>query len=103
MKKMLTLLLVLALLLSTATSAYAADITEDNEQTRVSESQIVTVGTLEELETAIAAAADGDTIAISAKIMLDGVVLETKKDITLVRSDTYKSGVLFRMEKFETK
>lgn len=98
MKKMLTLLLVLALLLSTATSAYAADITEDNEQTRVSESQIVTVGTLEELETAIAAAADGDTIAISAKIMLDGVVLETKKDITLVRSDTYKSGVLFRME-----
>ena len=49
MKKMLTLLLVLALLLSTAASAYAADITEDNEQAQMPESQMVTVGTLEEL------------------------------------------------------
>lgn len=98
MKKMLTLLLVLALLLSTAANAYAADVTEDNEQAQVSESQIVTVGTLEELETAVAAAVDGNTIAISAEIPLDGVMLETDKKINLVRADSYSSGAFFRLK-----
>ena len=98
MKKTLALLLMLALLLSTAASAYAADITEGNEQAQVSESQKVTVGTLEELETAIAAAVDRDTIAISAEIMLDGIVLETGKEINLVRADSYSSGAFFRLK-----
>lgn len=99
MKKMLSLLLVFALMLSTVTSAFAADGMEGGEQPQESETQTtVTVGTLEELETAIAAAEDGDTIAISAEITLDGVALETDKDITIIRADTYVSGAYFRMK-----
>lgn len=99
MKKMLSLLLVFALMLSTVTSAFAADGMEGGEQPQESETQTtVTVGTLEELETAIAAAEDGDTIAISAEITLDGVALETDKDITIIRADTYESGSFFRLK-----
>ena len=99
MKKMLSLLLVFALVLSMVTSAFAADDTEGGEQPQDQENQTtVTVSTLEELETAIAAAENGDTIAIFAEIMLDGVTVETDKDITLVRADTYESGALIRMK-----
>ncbi|MBE6992343.1 MAG: hypothetical protein E7430_07175, partial [Ruminococcaceae bacterium] len=99
MKKMLSLLLVFALVLSMVTSAFAAEGIEGGEQPQESEQQTtVTVATLDELETAIAAAEDGDTIAISAEITLDGVALETDSDITLVRADTYESGSFFRLK-----
>lgn len=99
MKKMLSLLLVFALVLSMVTSAFAAEGIEGGEQPQESEQQTtVTVGTLEELQAAVTAAEGGDTIAVSAEIMLDGVALETDKDITLVRADTYVSGAYFRMK-----
>lgn len=99
MKKMLSLLLVFALVLSMVTSAFAAEGIEGGEQPQESEIQTtVTVGTLDELQAAIAAAEDGDTIAISAEITLDGVALETDKDITIIRADTYESGAFFRMK-----
>lgn len=99
MKKMLSLLLVFALVLSMVTSAFAADGTEGGEQPQESENQTtVTVSTLEELQAAVAAAEDGDTIAVSAEVTLDGVALETDKDITITRADTYGSGALFRMK-----
>ena len=99
MKKMLSLLLVFALVLSMVTSAFAAEGIEGGEQPQESETQTtITVGTLDELQAAIAAAEDGDTIAISGEIMLDGVALETDSDITLVRADTYESGAFFRMK-----
>lgn len=56
-----------------------------------------TVSTLEELQAAIAAAKDGDTIAISEEITLDAVTLETNKRIVIIRSDTYPSGTLIRL------
>ena len=97
MKKMLSLLLVFALVLSTATSAFAADDTEGGEPPQEPETQTaVTVSTLEELDTAIAAAEDGDTIAISKCINLKNVSLVTDKDITLVPMDN-SSTVLFSM------
>lgn len=99
MKKMLSLLLVFALVLSTVTSAFAADGTEGGEQPQESENQTtVTVATLDELQAAITAAENGDTIALSAEIKLDGVTLETEKDITLVRADTYESGSFLRLK-----
>lgn len=99
MKKMLSLLLVFMLVLSTVTSAFAADDIEGGEQPQESENQTtVTVGTLDELQAAIAAAEDGDTIAVSAEITLDGVALETDKDITITRADTYESGSFFRLK-----
>ena len=99
MKRALSFLLVLALMLSMITSAFAADDTEGGEQPQETENQtIVTVSTLEELQASIAAADDGDTIAISAEIKLDGVTLETDKDINIVRADTYESGSFFRLK-----
>lgn len=97
MKKMLSLLLVFMLVLSTVTSAFAADDIEGGKQPQKSKNQTtVTVGTLEELETAIAAAEDGDTIAISKSIKLKNVSLVTDKDITLVPADNFIS-MLFSM------
>lgn len=93
MKKMLSFLLVFALLLSTVTSAFAADDIEGGKQSQESENQTtVTVSTLEELETAIAAAEDGDTIALSATIQFDGRNLISDKDITLVRAENFSNN-----------
>ena len=98
MKKMLSLLLVFTLVLSMATSAFAAEGTDCGEQPQEQEDQTApTVSTLEELQAAIAAAKDGDTIAISAEITLDAVTLETNKRIFIIRSDTYPSGTLIRL------
>lgn len=98
MKKMLSLLLVFMLVLSMATSAFAAEGTDCSEQPQEQEDQTApTVSTLEELQAAIAAAKDGDTIAISAEITLDAVTLETNKRIVIIRSDTYPSGTLIRL------
>ena len=98
MKKMLSLLLAFALVLSMATSAFAAEGTDWGEQPQEQEDQTApTVSTLEELQAAIAAAKDGDTIAISAEITLDAVTLETNKRIVIIRSDTYPSGTLIRL------
>lgn len=93
MKRILSMIIALALVLSLATTAFA---TESGEQSQ--EETPVVVSTLEELQTAIAAAEDGYTIAVSAEITLDGVALETDKDITITRADTYESGALFRMK-----
>ena len=98
MKKMLSLLLVFTLVLSMATSAFAAEGTDCGEQPQEQEDQTApTVSTLEELQAAIAAAKDGDTIAISAEITLDAGTLETNKRIVIIRSDTYPSGTLIRL------
>ena len=98
MKKMLSLLLVFALVLSMATSAFAAEGTDWGEQPQEQEDQTApTVSTLEELQAAIAATKDGDTIAISAEITLDAVTLETNTRIVIIRSDTYPSGTLIRL------
>lgn len=98
MKKMLSLFLVFTLVLSMATSAFAAEGTDCGEQPQDQEDQTApTVSTLEELQAAIAAAKDGDTIAISEEITLDAVTLETNKRIVIIRSDTYPSGTLIRL------
>lgn len=98
MKKMLSLLLVFTLVLSMATSAFAAEGTDCGEQPQEQEDQTApTVSTPEELQAAIAAAKDGDTIAISEEITLDAVTLETNKRIVIIRSDTYPSGTLIRL------
>lgn len=93
MKRILSMTIALALVLSLATTAFA---TEGGEQPQ--EETPVVVSILDDLQAAIAAAEDGDTIAVSAEIMLDGVALETDKDITITRADTYESGALFRMK-----
>lgn len=88
MKRILSITIALALALSLATTAFA---TEGGEQPQE-------VSTLDDLQAAVTAAEDGDTIAISAEITLDGVALGTDKDITITRADTYESGSFFRLK-----
>lgn len=102
MKRILSMIIALALVLSLATTAFATEGSEQpleppQEETQQEETPVV-VSTLEDLQAAVTAAEDGDTIAVSAEIMLDGVALETDKDITLVRADSYESGSFFRLK-----
>lgn len=102
MKRILSMIIALALVLSLAITAFATEGGEQpfeppQEETQQGETPVV-VSTLEELQAAVAAAEDGDTIAVSAEVTLDGVALETDKDITLVRADTYESGSFFRLK-----
>lgn len=102
MKRILSMIIALALVLSLAITVFATEGGEQpleppQEETQQGETPVV-VSTLEELQAAVAAAEDGDTIAVSAEVTLDGVALETDKDITITRADTYGSGALFRMK-----
>ncbi len=99
MKRIFCVLLVCALLFSGGTSAIAADSIDDSGQQQAHEQQsTVTVGTLEELQAAVAAAESGDTIAISKCIELKNVSLITDKYITLIPIDN-SVGVLIEMNK----
>ena len=95
MKRIFSLLVGITLVLSVATAAYAMEGMEGVEQPQEPENQsTVTVGTLDELEAAIAAADDGDTIFISATIKCDGRNLVSDKNITLERAENFTGSML---------
>ena len=88
-KAILTVLMVLVLVIP----AYAAEGAPATDQSIQQEQEPVVVATLDELQTAIDAAEDGDTIALDATIkMLDGDTLVTDKHITLVRHERLKKS-----------
>ena len=106
-RKTIAALLVIAMIMGLSAPAYAVDTpTEAPEQTQEQpqpqepeqEETPVVVSTLEDLQAAVTAAEGGDTIAVSAEITLDGVALETDKDITITRAGTYESGSFFRLK-----
>ena len=80
MKKAI-LIVLMALML--VIPAYAAEGDPATDQSIQQEQEPVVVATLEELQTAIDVAEDGDTIILSKKIILDNVSLICKKDITI--------------------
>ena len=80
MKKAI-LIVLMALML--VIPAYATDEDTATDQSIQQEQEPVVVATLEELQTAIDVAEDGDTIILSKKIILDNVSLICKKDITI--------------------
>ena len=86
-KAILTVLMALVLVIPT----YATEGEAPTGQPIQQEQESVVVATLDELQTAIDVAEDGDTIALDATIkMLDGDALITDKHITLVRHDSLK-------------
>lgn len=94
MKKLLLVLLTVCLLI---VPVYAEEIADQPMKDEVQEDCVV-VSTLDELQEAIAAADDGDIITISCGIIIwqDNMV-ETDKNITLVRDDSFSAGPLFYM------
>ena len=87
MRKALSVLLAVCLLMSTATPAYAAEATQN-----------VVVSTYEELVVAIDVADDGDTIKIAETIYLNGRSIETEKHIKLVPTDDLESQMIYVRE-----
>ena len=86
-KAILTVLTILMLVIP----AYAAEGDAATDQPIQQEQEPVVVAALDELQDAIDAAEDGDTIALDATIkMLDGDTLVTDKHITLVRHEGLK-------------
>ena len=110
-KRVLSAVLALSLALSMAGTAFAEDITdvpieqEQNQEQDTPQNQDgqeqdtpsdapTTVATADELQEAITAAENGDTIYIAAEITLDGVALETDKQITLAKAEGYTRNML---------
>lgn len=87
MKRMLSMLMVVCLLLGVSFPAHAEDLEDGQAPAPV-------VGALEELQAAINEAEDGDTIAISQSIALNTGILETDKQITLTRADGFSDALL---------
>lgn len=112
MKRLLSVLLTLFLIVSTIPLAYAEDDqdvdgiaweqsapgtneepSEDQASPDTTEEDHVKVSTYDELQAAVSAAEDGDTIEITKQISIAGSsVLETEKHITLRRADDFTSS-----------
>lgn len=88
MKRLLSVLLTMALMFSMATTAFAAE-----EQT---EPTIFSVGSMEELQTAVTNAVDGDTIEVNQRIVVTAPI-STDKQVTLTRTADYSSGSLLEL------
>lgn len=102
MKRILSMTIAFALVLSLATTAFATEggeqqIEPPQEETQQEETPVV-VSTLEELQAAVTAAEDGGTIALSKSIKLKNVSVVTDKDITLIPIDS-SVGTMFEMGK----
>lgn len=88
MKRLLSVLLTMTLMFSMATTAFAAE-----EQT---EPTIFSVGSMEELQTAVTNAVDGDTIEVNQRIVVTAPI-STDKQVTLTRTADYSSGSLLEL------
>lgn len=88
MKRLLSVLLTMALMFSMATTAFAAE--EQSELT------IFSVGSMEELQTAVTNAVDGDTIEVNQRIVITAAI-STDKQVTLTRASGYSSGSLLEL------
>lgn len=102
MKRILSMTIAFALVLSLATTAFATEGGEQpleppQEETQQEETPVV-VSTLEELQAAVTAAENGDAIALSKSIKLKNVSVVTDKDITLIPADS-SVGTMFELGK----
>lgn len=89
MKRVFAALLTVCLLMGFVTPAYADEV-EDQPVAEIEERQNpVVVSTLDELQEAIAAAEDGDTILISDTIYIVETTLSSEKNITIRCSDDF--------------
>jgi len=96
MKKIMSLLVALCVFTGTLLPAYAVEPVESEpSQTEALENSIPVVATYEDLVTAVEAAGNGDSIALSQTIYIDGQSLTTDKEITIIRANDFDSGYMF--------
>ena len=88
MKRLLSTLLIVVLLLSMTTTAFATETPP--------EPTIFSVGTMDELQTAVATAVDGDTIEVNQGFVLTAAI-STDKQITITRASDYPGSTLLEL------
>ena len=99
MKKIMSLLVALCVFTGTILPAYAVKPAESEpSQSETQENSIPVVATYEEFVAAVEAAGNGDTIALSQTIYIDGQSLTTEKEITIVRADSFSSGSMLSIK-----
>lgn len=92
MKKLLSLLLSVTLVVGLSIPARAVEIAESEKPPHEGVSPMVVVSSLEELQSAVESAEDGDTIALGQTIYIYGETISTDKQITLVRANSFTKG-----------
>ena len=90
MKRLCSAILAVCLIVGIAVPARAAD--EAEADTPPESAEIVTVSTVEDLIAAIEAAEDGDTIAVAKTITVQGDMICTDKNITLIRAENFSDS-----------
>ena len=86
MKKLLSLLLSVALIVGVSVPAHAVETTTGEAPPQGEETPIAVVASLDELIKAADNAEEGDKIAVSATITLDGESFAPSEQVTLVRA-----------------
>ena len=92
MKKLLSLLLVVTLVVGISIPARAIESTEPETPPQEETSPIAVVSSLDELIRAADNAKDGDKIALGKTIYINGETVSTDKEITLIRAEDFTSG-----------
>ena len=94
MKKLLSLLLSVTLIVGVSVPAHAIETTTGEAPPQEEASPIAVVASLDELIKAAENAEEGDKIAVSATITLDGESFTPSKQVTLVRSEGFTNSLL---------
>ena len=94
MKKLLSLLLSVTLIAGVSVPAHAIETTTGEAPPQEEASPIAVVASLDELIEAAENAEEGDKIAVSATITLDGESFTPSKQVTLVRSEGFTNSLL---------
>ena len=94
MKKLLSLLLSVTLIAGVSVPAHAIETTTGEAPPQEEASPIAVVASLDELIEAAENAEEGDKIAVSATITLDGESFTPSKQVTLVRSEGFTNPLL---------
>ena len=95
-KAILIILMALVLVIPAYATEGKAATDQPIQQEQEQDKEPVVVATLEELQAAIDAAKDGDTIYISSTISIHGN-LQTDKSITIKRQEGFSSGSIFQL------
>lgn len=92
MKRLISILLTVCMVAGVSIPAHAGDMITDEVPLEVETSTVKVISTLAELQAAIETAESGDTIALGQTIYINGEIVSTDREITLIRADGFTSG-----------
>lgn len=97
MKRLIFIFLTVCMIIGVSVTAHAIETTGNEALTEDEPSTVKMVTSLDELQTAVESAEDGDTIALGQTIYINGEAVSTDKAITIVRADSFTSGDMFEV------